>query len=77
MAAPHGFAYQQRSDGSVVITHHRRVASTLRGLRAAEFLDEVGSGDPQLAMARWTGQYKHGSERTAKRHPRNSGSGGS
>lgn len=75
MAAPDGFAYQQRSDGTVVITHHRRVAGTLRGARAAEFLIEVKSGDPQLAMARWTGQYKHGNERTAKRHQRNGGSG--
>jgi hypothetical protein len=48
------------------------VAARLRGARAQEFLAEVQSGDPQLVMARWTGNYKRGNERTAKRHPRNS-----
>jgi hypothetical protein len=27
--------------------------------------------DPQQVMARWTGDYKRGNERTAKQHPRN------
>jgi hypothetical protein len=65
-----GFDYTTRPDGSVVITHHGRVAATLRGQRAAEFLDEVGD-DPQGLMARWTGNYKHGNESVARRHPRN------
>ncbi|WP_230084189.1 hypothetical protein [Nocardioides marmotae] len=46
------------------------MAATLRGGRAAEFLAEV-EDDPQLAMARWTGNYRHGNERTARQHPRN------
>ncbi|MEV4620008.1 hypothetical protein AB0J74_15035 [Asanoa sp. NPDC049573] len=70
MPDPHGFAYTERADGSVVITHHSRPATTLRGGRAAEFLAEVGD-DPQEVMARWTGNYRHGNERTAKNHPRN------
>ncbi|MBK5997070.1 hypothetical protein JHN53_36890, partial [Streptomyces sp. MBT58] len=42
-----------------------------RGPRRAEkFLAEVASGDAQLVMARWTGAYKHGNERTARDHPR-------
>ncbi|WP_158839626.1 hypothetical protein [Saccharothrix deserti] len=69
MNAPSGFSYTSR-DGTVVIRHHGRVATTLRGPRAAEFLDEVGS-DPQLVMARWTGNYRRGNERTARNHPRN------
>lgn len=72
MPEPSGFDYQQRSDGSVVITHNGRHAVTLRAGRAAEFLDEVNA-DPQLVMARWTGNYRHGNERQAKSHPRNSG----
>ncbi|MFG1884532.1 hypothetical protein [Micromonospora sp. NPDC049102] len=40
--------------------------------RAAEFLAEVDD-DPQLVMARWTGNYRHGNERTARQHPRNRG----
>jgi hypothetical protein len=70
MPAPRGFDYAERSDGSVVITHHGRPAATLRGPRAQEFLGEVDD-DPQLVMARWTGNYRHGNERTAKNHPRN------
>lgn len=72
MAGPHGFEYSTRGDGSVVITHHGRTATVLRGARAEEFLADAAS-DPQGAMARWTGNYKRGNERTAKRHPRNAG----
>ncbi|MFF1496395.1 hypothetical protein [Streptomyces sp. NPDC058304] len=71
MPRPHGFTYEQRSDNSVAITHQGRAASTLRGGRAETFLAEVESGDAQLVMARWTGAYKFGNERTAKNHPRN------
>ncbi|MEU8181638.1 hypothetical protein AB0B85_10840 [Micromonospora sp. NPDC049044] len=70
MGQAQGFRYDHRADGLVVITHHGRVAGTLRGARAAQFLAEVDD-DPQLVMARWTGNYRHGNERTAKRHPRN------
>ncbi|MER7664403.1 MULTISPECIES: hypothetical protein [unclassified Streptomyces] len=71
MARPFGFTYEQRGDGSVVITHRGRSAGTLRGPRAEKFLAEVGSGDAQLVMARWTGAYKFGNERVAGNHPRN------
>jgi len=71
MGAAHGFDYEHRADGTVVITHHGRVAATLRGARAARFLEEAAAGDAQLAMARWTGNYRHGNERAARRHPRN------
>ncbi len=70
MGTAEGFDYTERPDGSVVITHRGRVATTLRGRRAVEFLDEVDD-DPQGLMARWTGNYKHGNERMAKQHPRN------
>ncbi|MGW6294326.1 hypothetical protein [Streptomyces sp. NPDC055058] len=72
MPRPHGFAYTDHANGSVDITHHNRHATTLNGDRAARFLAEVTtSPDPQLVMARWTGNYKHGNERTARNHPRN------
>ncbi|WP_415954191.1 hypothetical protein [Streptomyces sp. KLOTTS4A1] len=71
MPRPHGFRYEQQSDGSVTITHHGRSATKLRGARAQKFLAEVGSGDEQLVMARWTGAYKIGNERVARNHPRN------
>jgi hypothetical protein len=34
-------------------------------------LDEVTEGDPQRVMARVTGNYKRGNERTAGNNPRN------
>lgn len=67
-----GFDHEQQRDGSVVITHHGQRATVLRGPRAQEFLDEVDD-DPQGVMARWTGNYKRGNERTARNHPRNRG----
>lgn len=66
-----GFAYRVRADGEVVVTHHGRLAATLRGRAAARFLDDVERDDPQLVMARVTGNYRHGNERVAKHHPRN------
>ena len=68
---PEGFDFTERSDGSVVITHHGRTATVLRGRRAADFIEDAESGDDQELMARVTGNYKHGNERTAKNHPRN------
>jgi hypothetical protein len=74
--APNGFDYTVRGDGSVIITHHGRPATTLRGGRAAEFLAEAeggDAGDEQEVMARWTGNYRRGNERQARDHPRNRG----
>ena len=77
MPDPHGFDYEVQRDGEVVITHHGRRATVLRGARAAEFVDEVEGAIDQLRaqqlMARWTGSYKRGNERAARQHPRNRG----
>jgi hypothetical protein len=70
MTAPVGFAYEVRGS-EVSISHHGRKATVLRGKRARDFLVAVQSGDPQQLMARATGNYKRGNERTGKRHPRN------
>ena len=69
--SPEVFAWSQTSTGDVRITHHGRHATTLRGRRAADFLDDVERVDPQELMARVTGNYKRGNERTARNHPRN------
>jgi hypothetical protein len=73
VSAPDGFSFRERGDGTIVIVHRGRAAGTLRGARAAKFLAEVAAGDPQLVMARWTGAYKFGNERAARKHPRNQG----
>lgn len=69
--APSGFEYEVRRGGDVVIKHNGRTAITLRAGAAAKFLAEVEDGDEQELMARMTGNYKRGNERTAKQHPRN------
>ncbi|QFQ96411.1 hypothetical protein F9278_09550 [Streptomyces phaeolivaceus] len=71
MPRPHGFTCIEHADGTVTIGHHGHPATTLRGPRATRFLAEVAVGDPQLVMARWTGNYRRGNERTAREHPRN------
>lgn len=68
-----GFAYRGRKNGEIEIRHRGRVAAILRGAVAVDFLAEA-EGDfaaGQQAMARLTGNYKHGNERVARQHPRN------
>lgn len=72
MGSPSGFAYAVRAE-EVVIRHRGIVATVLRGAKAAAFLDDVDRGDPQLIMAKATGNYRRGNERAARRHPRNAG----
>ena len=69
--SPEGFGFEVRSDGTVLIRHHGRPATTLRKAAAAKFLAEVEAGDEQEVMARVTGNYKRGNERVARNHPRN------
>ncbi|SJN35465.1 hypothetical hydrophilic protein [Microbacterium esteraromaticum] len=70
MPSPNGFEHIVRGD-DVLIMHHGTRAATLRGAKAADFLARVDSEDPQLLMARLTGNYRRGNERTARQHPRN------
>lgn len=75
MPGPEGFDYEVRG-GEVVISHQGRRATVLRGTAAAAFLADVEAGedgDDQELMARVTGNYRRGNERTAKNHPRNAG----
>jgi hypothetical protein len=68
---PSGFEYRVRKDGDVVIHHHGRQAAVLRGRAAERFLADVAQKDPQEVMARVTGNYRRGNERTSANHPRN------
>jgi hypothetical protein len=68
-----GFAFQVLASGDVVITRNQERAATLRGATAAGFLAQVENGDPQEIMARVTGNYKRGNERSARMYPRNRG----
>jgi hypothetical protein len=69
-----GFSWQTRKSGEVQILHRGKLAATLRGGMATDFMDIVDSGDADAAQqeaARLTGNYKRGNERLAKEHPRN------
>lgn len=69
-----GFTWETRKTGEVKIFHRGKLASTLRGGKASDFLELADSGDGnmiQQELARITGNYKRGNERLAKRHPRN------
>lgn len=69
-----GFTWRTRKGGVVEVLHHGRVASTLGGNDAEEFLSDVSAldaADAQQLMARLTGNYKRGNERLAGQHPRN------
>jgi hypothetical protein len=69
-----GFSFRERKGAVVEVFHHGRLASTLRGHDAQDFLAEVGScsaADAKQLMARLTGNYKRGNERQASEHPRN------
>jgi len=69
-----GFTYRSRKNGAIEILHHGRVATTLRGHDAEDFLAEApdaASAESQQLMARLTGNYKRGNERLASQHVRN------
>ena len=65
MGKPAGFSWTQRKNGDVVIQHHGRVATILRGRKAQNFL--ASPDDQQELMARVTGNYKRGNERQGRR----------
>lgn len=69
MPGPSGFTFEVQGT-TVVISHHGRRATVLRGSAAERFLAALERGDPQQLMARATGNYKRGNERAGKRSPK-------
>lgn len=69
-----GFTHRKRKNGEVELLHCGRLAATLRGGDATDFLSELANASDEQAqqlMARLTGNYKRGNERQAAAHPRN------
>ena len=69
-----GFSFKETKAGDIIIYHHGKQATILRGDRAKRAradLDDLSFDEQQQLMARITGNYKRGNERKAKRHPRN------
>jgi putative AdoMet-dependent methyltransferase len=71
-----GFSYCASKGGAVSILRGGRVVTEPRHGMARQFLADVDGAcaeEEQLLMARYTGNYKRGNEREARRHPRHSG----
>jgi hypothetical protein len=63
------FSYRATKNGLVHISYKGKIVTTLSGRNSSRFLARVSSADSQsaqLAMAKATGHFKHGSERDAK-----------
>jgi len=69
-----GFNFAVRQNDEVAIFYRQRLAAILRGRAAEQFVaqaDALPDTALQQTMARVTGNYKRGNERTAADHPRN------
>ncbi len=69
------FSYRVTKNGLVQISYKGKIVTTLGDRDSSRFLAKAGlEGSPseQLAMAKATGHFKHGSERVGKSHKRNS-----
>ena len=69
-----GFVYATVKNGNVLIKHHGKLVTTLREAKAKTFIkkmDSLNFNEQQQWMARVTGNYKRGNERTAKDHIKN------
>ena len=67
MPAPTGFEWTLRRNGEVGIYHHGRQVTVLRGRVAEKLISRLEKSAPdeeQHLLARATGNYKRGNERT-------------
>ncbi|MBL8063676.1 MAG: hypothetical protein JNK32_11685 [Anaerolineales bacterium] len=63
------FAFRETKDGKVFIAWHGKPVVTLQGKAAEKFLAAASSADAdqaQLLMARITGNFKRGNEKSKK-----------
>jgi len=64
------FSFRRTKAGDVFISWDGKTVTTLKGKLAAAFLVKIADLDDekaQLLMAKATGHFKHGNERSAKR----------
>jgi hypothetical protein len=65
------FSYRVTKDGVVHISWHNKLVKTLKGRQAQQFAAKIAGlegKEAQLLMARATGNFKHGNERSAAEH---------
>jgi len=66
---PEGFTFRATRGGLVTIWYHGRQATQLKGPDAAKFIsfsEKATEDELQQRMARLTGNYKRGNERSSK-----------
>ena len=67
------FDYQITKDQRVIFYWQGKQVKTLAGKQAQQFIEKIeglDAHDAQLLMAKVTGNFKRGNERTASEHPR-------
>lgn len=71
-----GFVFKETKAGDIIIYHHGKQATILRGARAEKTrkgLEASSFQQQQQLLARVTGNYKRGNEKKAKKHRKNAG----
>ena len=64
------FSYKITKDRKVFISYNGRLVTTLSGTKAESFITEIDNIDgieAQLVMAKATGHFKHGNEKSVRR----------
>ena len=67
------FSYRATKDGKVFISWNGKQVTTLKGPKADAFLESIDGADDetaQLLMARVTGNFKRGNERSSSKSHR-------
>jgi hypothetical protein len=65
------FSFRISRNGLVLIAYHGRTVTTLANRQAAQFIRKIehaDAGQAQLLMAKATGHFKHGTERTQDKY---------
>jgi hypothetical protein len=65
------FSYRALKNGSVLLEHHGRTVKTISGDEAERFLKRIADLEglaAQLVLAKITGNFKRGNERTVAKH---------
>ncbi len=67
MPPPTGFTWSARKNGELAISRDGRVVTVVRGRAAERLIERLGTAlddEAQHVMARATGNYRRGNERT-------------
>ena len=67
MPAPTGFEWSVRKNGEIAIRHHGREVTIVRGRAAERLAERLTTSDDEVVqrlLARSTGNYKRGNERS-------------